>query len=81
MSVIGSIVCSSKTISVRFFAYRAKQRTPSLSLVAFYDTPGKVWAERIFFVALPAGHNSAGHTKKALTPLFRTSYYLHEKVV
>ena len=32
----------------------AKQRTPSPSLVAFYDTPGKVWPASIFFVALLA---------------------------
>ena len=44
-----------KTIAVRFFVYRRKQRTPSPSLVTFYDTPGKVWAASIFFVALPAG--------------------------
>ena len=30
------------------------QRTPSPSLVAFYDSPGKVWAAGIFFVALLA---------------------------
>ena len=46
-----------KTIAVRFFAYKAKQRTPSPSLVAFYDMPGKVWAVSVFFVALPAEQN------------------------
>ena len=41
-----------KTIAVRFFAQRAKQRTASPSLVAVYDMPEKVWAVCIFFVPL-----------------------------
>ena len=43
-----------KIITDRFFAIGMNQKTPSPSLVAFYVTPGKLWATSIFFVALPA---------------------------
>ena len=56
--VVGSLktACSIKDYCSPVLCLGAKQKTPSPSLVAFYDTPGKVWAASIFFVALPAGH-------------------------
>ena len=50
-----TIACSIKDYCTPVLCLGAKQTTPSPSLVAFYDTPGKVWAASIFFVALPAG--------------------------
>ena len=37
----------------------ANQKTPSPSLVAFYNTPEKVWAASIFFVACLLGSQYA----------------------
>ena len=53
MVVVGSLrtACSIKDYCSPVLCLGAKQRTPSPSLVAFYDTPGKVWAASIFFVA------------------------------
>ena len=45
------------------FLFCVKQRTPSPSLVAFLDMPGKVWAVCIFFVPV--------HTRDASPHLLR----------
>jgi len=54
--VLGSLrtACSNEDFAVRFFA-SGQSRVPSSSFVAFYDTPEKVCAASILFVALPAG--------------------------
>ena len=46
--------CSFKDYYSPFICLGTKQRTPSPSLVAFYETSGKVWAVCIFCVALLA---------------------------
>ena len=54
--VVGSLrnACSIKDHCSLILYIGAKQGTSFLSLVAFYDTSGKVWAASKFFVALLA---------------------------
>ena len=56
MLIVGSLrtACSIKDYCSPVLCLGAKQRTPSPSLVAFYTTPGKVWAVCMFFVPVPA---------------------------
>ena len=49
------IACSNKDYCSPVLCLESEAKNPFPFLVAFYDTPGKVWAVCIFFVALLAG--------------------------